>query len=133
LRTSSRMPRHLALNSEIAMSFIGTNYTMVNDHGQTACLDTRRDWKRCPPVSYLMRVNTVTTEHGLCSFVTPSKWDEFRQNSSHPSRDLQFEVPGLRRNGRSPLHPVLEVPAVGHDVCESSSPKVLGNSVSLTA
>jgi hypothetical protein len=33
LRTSSKMPRHLALNSEIATSFMAF-YTMVNDHGQ---------------------------------------------------------------------------------------------------
>src|SRR5579863_1025082 len=34
LRTSSRMPRHFALNSEMAISFMTPVYTMVNDHGQ---------------------------------------------------------------------------------------------------
>src|SRR6266851_9720102 len=34
LRTSSSMPRHLALNSEMATSFMST-YTMVNDYSQT--------------------------------------------------------------------------------------------------
>src|SRR5579864_4510671 len=37
LRTSSRMPRHFALNSEMATSFTFASrsvYTMVNDYGQ---------------------------------------------------------------------------------------------------
>ena len=35
LRTCSRIPRHLALNSEMATSFIESDCTMVNDHGQS--------------------------------------------------------------------------------------------------
>src|SRR5260370_33176407 len=34
LRTSSRMPRHLALNTGVATFFIYSVYTMVNDHCQ---------------------------------------------------------------------------------------------------
>jgi hypothetical protein len=34
-RTCSKMPRHLALNSEMATSFIESDCTMVNDHGQS--------------------------------------------------------------------------------------------------
>jgi hypothetical protein len=34
LRTSSRMPRHLALNSEMAIFFVRKHYTMVKDYGQ---------------------------------------------------------------------------------------------------
>src|ERR1700735_1035807 len=35
LRTSSKMPRHLALNSEMAPSFMFITHTMVNDYGQS--------------------------------------------------------------------------------------------------
>ena len=36
LRTCSSIPRHLALNSDMATSFIVLVYTMVNDYGQAS-------------------------------------------------------------------------------------------------